>query len=161
MPRPRTFTALDFETAHPGPNSICQVGLVRFVDGIEVEAVSMLVQPPGNFYWTKFIAIHGIRPADTEVAPTFGEIWPKIRPFLENEHVVAHNGFRFDFPVLAATLMHHGLPVPYYTAHDTYRIHRQGLAACCDLHRIELNHHEAVSDARACGRLFLIPGPKK
>ena len=30
------------------------------------------------------------------------------------------------------------------------------LNACCEIHNIELKHHEALSDARACAKLFLI-----
>jgi len=30
------------------------------------------------------------------------------------------------------------------------------LNACCKKHGIELEHHQALSDAHACGKLFLI-----
>jgi DNA polymerase-3 subunit epsilon len=30
------------------------------------------------------------------------------------------------------------------------------LNACCQKHGIRLQHHEALSDARACGQLFLL-----
>ena len=30
------------------------------------------------------------------------------------------------------------------------------LSACCEIHDIELEHHQALSDARACAELFLI-----
>ncbi len=52
-----SFTAIDFETAHTQKWSICQVGLVRVESGIVSEKISLLVQPPNNFYWEKFIAI--------------------------------------------------------------------------------------------------------
>lgn len=96
-----SFTAIDFETAHPKPWSICQVGLVRVEQGIITKELSLLVQPPDNFYWNKFIDIHGITPEDTADAPTFDKVWHIIEPFIKGQSVVAHNGFGFDFQVLA------------------------------------------------------------
>src|ERR1035437_7546458 len=99
-----TFTAIDFETAHGKRWSICQVGLVRVENGVITNELSILVQPPNNFYWNWFIAIHGITPEITRDAPTFNQIWHLIEPFIKNQKVVAHNGLSFDFPVLAQTL---------------------------------------------------------
>ena len=56
----KTFTAIDFETAQGYRWSICQVGIVRVVDGIIIEELNILVQPPDNYYWPQFINIHGI-----------------------------------------------------------------------------------------------------
>ena len=39
-----SFTALDFETAHGKRWSICQVGLVKVVDGKIIDEVNFLVQ---------------------------------------------------------------------------------------------------------------------
>ena len=38
-----TFTAIDFETAQGKRNSICQVGIVRVVDGEIVETYNKLL----------------------------------------------------------------------------------------------------------------------
>lgn len=161
MTRPTDFTALDFETAHGGKNSICQVGLVRYVSDRIDREISLLIRPPDNFYWSSFIAIHGITPADTENSPTFSEAWDQISPFIEGLHVVAHNGFSFDFPVLEGTLAHYGRPLPKYSKHDTFRLHHRGLAELCRLYEIPLKHHDALSDARACGALFMLPPTPK
>lgn len=122
------FTAIDFETAQPQRNSICQVGLVVFENGIIVDSLNILVQPPQNAYWSKFIDVHGITPADTKYAPTFDEVWHKVLPFIEFQNVVAHNGFGFDFPVLAKTLEYYNLAVPEYEKHCTYKLYKKGLA---------------------------------
>jgi DNA polymerase-3 subunit epsilon len=89
-----TYTAIDFETAQGKRWSICQVGLVRVENQIITEQLSILVQPPDNYYWNKFIDIHGISPEQTADAPTFNKIWHLIEPFIKNQNVVAHNGFR-------------------------------------------------------------------
>ena len=97
----KTFTAIDFETAHGKRWSICQVGLVRVENGVITNELSILVQPPNNFYWDWFTDIHHITPEMTRIAPTFDKIWLMVEPFIKNQTVVAHNGFSFDFPVLA------------------------------------------------------------
>jgi DNA polymerase-3 subunit epsilon len=106
------FSAIDFETAHGERNSLCQVGLVQVDNGVVVDSLNILVQPPNNFYWDRFIDIHGITPEDTKEAPTFAEVWERVKPFIEGLDVVAHNGIRFDFPVLKQTLVHYGIEEP-------------------------------------------------
>jgi DNA polymerase-3 subunit epsilon len=99
-----SYTAIDFETAQGKRWSICQVGLVRVENQIIKEQLSILVQPPDNYYWNNFIDIHGISPEQTADAPTFDKIWHQIEPFIKNQNVVAHNGFAFDFHCLKQTL---------------------------------------------------------
>uniref|UniRef100_UPI00404973E6 exonuclease domain-containing protein n=1 Tax=Gelidibacter sp. TaxID=2018083 RepID=UPI00404973E6 len=151
-----SFTAIDFETAHPQKWSICQVGLVRVENGIVSEKISLLVQPPKNFYWGKFIDIHGITPEQTAVAPTFDKIWHQIEPFIRNQNVVAHNGFAFDFNCLKQTLEYYEISSPEFTGYCTYRIFGDNLASLCNQYKINLNHHDALSDAKACSELFKI-----
>jgi DNA polymerase III subunit epsilon len=151
-----SFTAIDFETAQGYRYSICQVGLVRVEQGKIIDEINLLVQPPDNYYWDRFTAIHGITPEATLYAPTFNKVWPKIEPFIKNKNVVAHNGLSFDFPVLKETLSYYGLHEPDYQKFCTYRIFKTNLASLCKEYNIALNHHDALSDARACAELFMI-----
>jgi len=148
------FTAIDFETAQGYQWSICQIGLVRVEQGIITNEINLLVQPPDNYYWNRFIEIHGITPIHTANAPTFDKVWHIIEPFIKNQMVVAHNGLCFDFPVLKKTLEYYGMQAPDYTKHDTYRIYKQNLKSLCQFHNIPLNHHDALSDAKACAELY-------
>lgn len=151
-----SFTAIDFETAQGNRWSICQVGLVRVENGFITNELNILVQPPDNYYWTRFIDIHGITPRKTAKAPTFDKVWHQIEPFIKNQNVVAHNGLRFDFPVLNATLAYYGMQAPDYEKHCTYKIYNVNLASLCSQYCIPLNHHDALSDARACAKLFMM-----
>lgn len=150
-----TFTAIDFETAQGYRWSICQVGLVRVVDGKITDEINILVQPPDNYYWYNFTEIHGIAASDTAKSSTFDKVWPTIAPYIENQLVIAHNGFGFDFPVLAKTLEYYGMSNPEYQKQCTYKIYKSNLANLCKEHKIKLNHHDALSDARACAALFI------
>jgi len=155
------FTAIDFETAHGKRWSICQVGLVRIENGIIKEQLSILVQPPNNYYWEDFIDIHGITPEHTADADTFDKVWPQIEPFIKNQNIVAHNGFAFDFHCLKQTLEHYNIETPQFNGFCTYRIFGDNLASLCKKYRIPLNHHDALSDALACAELFKMHLNKK
>lgn len=152
----KSFVAIDFETAQGYQWSICQVGLIRVENGIITHEINCLIQPPNNYYWQRFIDIHGITPTMTKDALTFDKVWHKIEPFIKGQAVVAHNGLSFDFPVLKKTLDYYGIQTPKYDKHCTYRIFRQNLASLCNQYKISLNHHDALSDAKACAELFLI-----
>jgi DNA polymerase III subunit epsilon len=149
------FTAIDFETANRDWNSICQIGLTVYKNGKLIHEINQLIHPPGNYFWPKFTEIHGIDANQTQNAPTLDEIWYKIEPYFKNQNVVAHNGLRFDFPVLKATLECYNIKVPKYTPICTYQIYKNGLAKICLEHNIALSNHDALSDAKACGELYL------
>jgi DNA polymerase-3 subunit epsilon len=151
-----SFTAIDFETAQPHRHSICSVGLVKVENGIITQTLELLVQPPDNYYQNRFIGIHGITPEMTEAAPTFDLIWNKIEPYIKGQHVVAHN-ISFDAGCLKSTLEYYGLDIPEFEQYCTCSLYgRQGLADLCEEYAIELNHHDALSDAKACAQLFLL-----
>jgi DNA polymerase-3 subunit epsilon len=149
------FTAIDFETAQGKRWSICAVGLVRVENGNIVQKLNLLIRPPENLYFSMNTQIHGISARDTYNSPRFSSIWPQIKPFIDSQTVVAHNG-AFDFNCLSQTLQYYNLPQPSYMQQCTYKIYGKGLAACCSDHRISLNHHNALSDALACAQLYLI-----
>ncbi|MBX2965658.1 MAG: 3'-5' exonuclease [Cyclobacteriaceae bacterium] len=150
----KTFTAIDFETAQGYRWSICQVGLVRVVNGIITGKIDLLVQPPDNYYWKNFVDLHGISWNMTKNAPAFDEVWPVIEPYIRGQHVVAHNS-AFDFSCIRQALAWYGIDEPEYTGHCTYRIYGKSLSRLCEQYGIGLNHHNALSDAMACAELFL------
>jgi DNA polymerase-3 subunit epsilon len=158
-----TFTAIDFETAigfHP-----CSVGIVTVEDGVIVDEYVSLIKPPNNFYSPYTIMVHGIYPKDTLNAKSFTEVFPEIQKRLQNRIVVAHNE-SFDRNVLSKSMAFFNMD------HDslhiaarwecTVKIYKAKgfspvkLSDCCTAMNIKLNHHEALSDARACAQLFLL-----
>ncbi|MFY0685842.1 MAG: 3'-5' exoribonuclease [Cyclobacteriaceae bacterium] len=149
------FTAIDFETANFNPNSICQVGLVRVEKGEIVHQVNRLVRPPKNSYAKKNIEIHGIRPLDTELSPTFDVVWHEsVKEFVIDQVFVAHN-VGFDANCLRHTLAYYDEIQPEFEERCTRLIYGRGLAYLSKKYRIPLNHHDALSDANACAQLYL------
>lgn len=158
-----TFTAIDFETAtayHP-----CSVGIVTVEEGIIVDEFVTLIQPPNNFYNPFNVQVHGIYPRDTVNAKTFVEVFPEIEKRLKNRVVVAHNE-SFDRNVLSKTMALHGLNYEDLNIGSrwecTVKIYKAKgfkpakLSDCCRIMNIALDHHEALSDARACAKLYLL-----
>ena len=157
------FVAIDFETAtayHP-----CSVGIVTVENGVIVDEFVTLIKPPRNEYNPFTIAVHGIHPRDTVNAKTFTQVFPEIQKRLQNRIVVAHNE-SFDRNVLAKSMALYGLDYESlnigYRWECTVKIYKAKglkptkLSDCCREMQIELNHHEALSDARACAKLYLL-----
>lgn len=130
-----SFTAIDFETAQGPRWSICQVGLVRVEQGRRVREMSVLVQPPDNYYHYYNTAIHGLSSEHTHNAPPFAAVWPLIEPYIREQVVVAHNG-AFDFSCLRQTLQFYNLSCPDYSTACTYKIYRRKLDVLCELFNI-------------------------
>jgi DNA polymerase-3 subunit epsilon len=74
------FVAVDLETANPQFSSICQIGLVVFEGGREIDSDVRLVDP--NDYFDPYnVAIHGITADQVRGAPIFKEIHPWLRDY--------------------------------------------------------------------------------
>mgnify|MGYP003479263686 CR=1 FL=1 len=130
-----------------------------------VDEFVTLIQPPNNFYNPFNIQVHGIYPRDTANAKTFVEVFPEIERRLKNRVVVAHNE-SFDRNVLFKTMALHGLNYEDLNIGSrwecTVKIYKAKgfkpakLSDCCRIMNIALEHHEALSDARACAKLYLL-----
>jgi len=160
-----SFVAIDFETATSYRESACAVGIVNVENGEIVNEFYSLIQPPDNEYSWHNISVHGIRPHETESAPTFYHVFQKILPLLWEKKIIAHNA-PFDRSVLKGCMKMFQLDYDeLYNKENwecTLSIYRKkgfkpaNLAACCQKMQIDLNHHEALSDARACAKLYLM-----
>ncbi len=99
------------------------------------------------------------------VAPYFDEVYPDIRPLLLEQTLVAHNE-SFDRNVLIKSMNDYNINYSDLRLANrwecTLRIYRSlgykpaRLNVCCGKNDIELKHHDALSDARACAQLFIL-----
>lgn len=159
------FTAIDFETATGHWHSACAIGIVTVEQGVIAEEYYTLIQPPGNEYWYRNITVHGIRPEETAAAPDFAMLYPEIYSRLAGKTIVAHNE-SFDRNVLMKTMAYYGLRYDDLELAErwecTCRIYKAkgykpaNLKACSDRNGIALSHHEALSDAVACAKLYML-----
>jgi DNA polymerase-3 subunit epsilon len=159
------FTAIEFETGSGYRNSVCSVGLVKVVNGVFVESYSSLIKPPNNFIRDDFAEIHGITPEDTKNAPPFAESYPYWQRLVENQTLVAHN-MKFDYSCLTTCLKEFFNKDISFKTYCTMKIWRgkfenSRLNTCCRENDIVLvNHHNALADAEACAKLFILAANK-
>lgn len=157
------YVALDFETANGSPCSACSVGISVFEDTQLIHSKVWLIKPPkefGKFHWF-CVKVHGIQKSMVSAAPSFAQLWSEIAPFFENSMIVCHNA-AFDTSVLCKTLSYYGLPLPSCQYICTVQVSQKvwpelenhKLNTVAQALEIDLNHHEAGSDALACGYIL-------
>lgn len=159
---PLDYIAIDFETANYYRNSACQIGLVRFENGKEVDSVTSLIRPAKMYFVPKFTAeIHGISYDDVRDKPLFPEIWESIAmPFINKKNVplVAHNA-GFDMNVIRDCCSYYELKIPEILYFDSLHLSRNVWPdleshKLTDLGRffcIDYMSHDALEDSRTCG----------
>ena len=155
-----TFVAIDFETASARRDSACAVGLAAGCAGRVVLSRTYLIRPPtAQFTFTR---LHGLDWDAVRDAPTFAELWPTLRTWIEDAEFIAAHNAPFDRSVLHACCARYRLRPPrarftctVQLARAQWRIRPTKLADVCGRLRIPLRHHDAGSDAVACARIVL------
>lgn len=95
------YVAFDFETTDnvPAACDVVEIGAARVRAGKVVDRYHTLVKP-GVPIARGATGQHGYTEADLTDAPSFRAAWPAFRAFIGDDELVAHNGDRFDVPVL-------------------------------------------------------------
>ena len=157
------YVAMDFETGNASPLSACALGVSVFEDDKLVREQVSLIHPPacvGKFHWGN-VRVNHIKEKMVADAPAFDEVWRSIAADAEGSVLVCHNAM-FDTAVLCACLAHYGLKMPECRYLCTVKV-SQRVWPELENHKldtvsaalgIDLNHHEAGSDARAAGLIL-------
>lgn len=160
-----SFVGFDVETANRRWGSICQIGLVKIVDGEEVDRASWLCKPPASLaqFEEGNVAIHGITEQDVADAPDVCDCIPKMAEFVGDLPLVAHNA-QFDASALRDACQACEVEVPQMLFACTLA---QARATKLDVanHRLPTlaehfgitldNHHDACEDAAACAGVMV------
>jgi len=95
------YVTFDFETTDNDAATcgVVEIGAARVLQGEIVDRFHSLIQPYRPIT-PQASAIHGYMDRDVRDARSFAEVWPEFRAFVENDILIAHNGQRFDVPVL-------------------------------------------------------------
>ena len=156
-----TYVAFDVETPNHRNDRMSAIGVVVVEDGEQTQHLYTLVDPECGFDAFN-IQLTGITPRMVRSQPTFPALWELLRPMLEKGVLCAHNAV-FDLGVLSRCLHDYGIE---WKARADYvctcQIGRRlipeapnhKLNTLADLLRIPLQHHNALSDARACAALL-------
>ena len=155
------YIAFDVETPNYRNNRMSALGITVVENGFITEDHSFLINPRCGFNYFN-IQLTGITPQLVKDAPCFPELWPRLEPIFDSGVLIAHNA-PFDMSVLAACLHDYDISwkpeVPYAC---TCRMSRKlfpdlpnhRLNTLCAHLGIELDHHNAASDSRACAELL-------
>ncbi|MGG3572966.1 3'-5' exonuclease [Bacillus gobiensis] len=153
--------AIDFETANAARDSACSIGVVVYEEKEVVLEKEWYIRPKNNWFHSINTSIHGINASMVEHKPTFDELWPEIRPLLENSFVIAHNA-SFDFSVLRKTLDTYNLEYPELEYSCTMQMARRfwtdlynhRLSTIAEILEFSFQHHNALEDAKAAMLIF-------
>jgi DNA polymerase III epsilon subunit-like protein len=155
------FTAVDIETTDKDVMSaeIVDLAAVRVRNGVIVDQWSTLVKPRVAMN-AAAAATHGITEAELALSPFFEEVWPAFREFCGKDVLIAHNGYRFDFPILDRMSKPHG--GHSFVTYDTLVLARElhpGSRRLADLAlRFKVDtgkSHRALDDSRALAQVFV------
>jgi superfamily I DNA/RNA helicase len=156
----RDFTAVDIETTDKDVSKaeIIDLAAVRVRNGVAVDEWSSLVKP-GVAIHPAVVALTGITEADVAGAPRFSDVWPAFQEFCGSDVIIAHNGYRFDFPILERMSAPEGHG---FVTYDTLVLARElhpGSRRLADLAtRFGIDtgqSHRALDDSRALAHVFL------
>jgi DNA polymerase-3 subunit epsilon len=155
-----TFVAIDFETADRGRDSACAIGIIRVENYQIIQCRHFLIRPPRRRF--EFSSIHGITWDDVAQKPTFGDLWPHINLLIQDASFIAAHNASFDKGVLYACCDAYEITKPQQNfictvqlARRTWNIRPTKLPNVCQHLEIQLEHHQALSDAEACARIVI------
>ena len=159
------FVAIDFETASSERNSACSVAVVDIQNGRMVSSYNTLIKPPSMDFEAGNIEINGITPEMVADAPTFADIYPRLREMMENRMVTAHNA-PFDMGVMRSCIWQYHLPKIKFDTCCTVQISRKvwpeltnhKLNTLGYFFKISFTHHDALDDAKVCAKIPLVAG---
>lgn len=152
----------DVETPNSRNHRMSAIGIAVVQDGEIIRDFYTLVNPETSFDAFN-IQLTGIDPDKVRSKPTFPVLWELIAPWMDSGVLVAHNA-AFDMSVLAKCLRDYDIPFkPRVSYACTCQMGRRllpgmpnhRLNTLCDALGFELDHHNALSDARACAMLLL------
>src|SRR5436190_1512817 len=78
--KPRSFVAIDFETADRSLDSACALALVKVENGQIIDRNYWLIRPPRQKF--RFTYLHGISWGHVADQSTFQELWPSVLEFM-------------------------------------------------------------------------------
>lgn len=156
------FVAIDFETATSKPTSVCSLGICEVKNNKITVNKEILIKPVPFEFCDYNIYIHGITPERVSGCMTFNYLWDSIKPYLDNNLVVAHNA-AFDVGALRHTLDMFNIEYPTFDYLCTVKLAQLAypelpshkLNTLSDALGINLNHHQAMDDSFACASILM------
>ena len=155
------YIVFDVETPNRYNNRMSAIGITAVEDRSITDSFFSYVNPE-TFFDSFNTRLTGIDASTVANAPTFPELWGRIKSYFSSGILVAHNAV-FDLGVLKKCLHDYGIvwkgDVEYCCTVQMGRrlvpdiSHK--LNCMCDYYGIALDHHKADSDSRAAAEILL------
>jgi DNA polymerase-3 subunit epsilon len=158
------YCIFDFETTGISPKTekVIEIGAVRLKNNKIVDSFSSFINPGRKipFYIT---LITGITDTETENAPYFDEVFPKIKEFFGDSVLIAHN-INFDFSFLKHECINHAIDIPVNNLICTLRLARKLYPELSSkslgniVKYLNIRHrdiHRALGDSTATAKVFM------
>lgn len=156
------YIAIDVETPNYLNDRMSAIGITVIDSGVILDDFYSLVNPEERFDHFN-VQLTGITPEIVADQPTFSELWTELEPLMSTGILIAHNA-PFDMRVLAQCLGSYGIdwqPFARYACTCAMgracypELSNHKLNTMCAYLDLNLDHHNAGSDSRACGELLL------
>jgi DNA polymerase-3 subunit epsilon len=154
------FIAIDFETANRDAASACAIGIAVVENLTVISEFYSLIKPPTDYF--TFTDIHRITWEDVKDKPTFNELWSDIKKYFEKIDFVAGHNIGFDRSVLKGCCAYYNIEMPKLKYKCSWQLSRSRLKLTSNAldkvsayFGIELDHHNALSDATACAKIMI------
>lgn len=156
------YIAFDVETPNCFNDRMSAIGITLIEGGVIVDDFYSLVNPEARFDYFN-VQLTGITPEMASKAPTFSQLWAEIEPLMSGGILIAHNA-PFDMGVLAKCLCAYDInwqSIANYACTCAMgrvcypELNNHKLNTMCAYLDLNLDHHNAGSDSRACGELLL------
>lgn len=140
----------------------CAYAMVKYQAKQITSTCFGLIQPPENFYDEHTIQYHHINPSMTKDIPFFPDSWNLIKCFVGDLPVIAHFFGFSERNILTDAIQFYQLDLPNWlrcgcTGEMAMKLEEpqqsKGLCNLAKKYKIQLNHHNALSDAEACLQL--------
>jgi DNA polymerase III epsilon subunit family exonuclease len=155
------YVTFDFETTDMDVATcgVVEIGAVRVVNGEIVDEFHSLVNPYRPIS-PRATEIHGYADPDVATAPPFHAVFTQFHAFVGSDILVAHNGQKFDIPVLRrlatgydgvdALVFYDTLPLVRSLSQDSGKLEDVALRYGIDCGRA----HHALDDARTLALVY-------
>lgn len=157
----KDFVVIDLETTGLSTNSdkLIQISAVRFRNLIEADCFSTYVCPSVHIP-PHITRLTGISDTMVESAPTFEDVWPQYKKFVEESPLVTGYNVSFDLQFLSKAC---GEDLrSKWKCFDTLSCARQAipcltdykLSTVCNYINYSDRFHDSLNDCRACGEVI-------
>jgi DNA polymerase III subunit epsilon len=161
------FTAFECEIANEKWDSLCSIGIVKVTNGRIEEEINYIIRPKELRVTVINQKIHKLCESDLANQPDLTSIWSQIIHYFDHRLLIAHNA-AFDIEVLRQTLSTYNLRHPFFKylcsqklAQEIFKdLSNYRLPDVAKYLGLNLNHHNALSDAKVSAEIAIKSIPK-